>query len=301
LCPPPPQLESFSRLASQAYANGYAAHGDIGLQLEHFEERLRVVLEKRLGHSAPEHVLCGLFSSLHATDLYLTEACAQSTNAAWWRFEASYRKFINDVAGYIARSSDARSELVADVMAGLFLPDSSGKSSIASFDGKHSLMTWLRTVIVRRAINRKALKWNSFDSLDRPQDMPDNASISRIDAALRRGRYEAAVEDCFRQACSSLTDRERMILLLRYEQGLGLIEIAKTLALHRSRVIRGLHSAQVKLQKKIVSVLSAKYNLGPPAIAECVAEMLENPAHSLLMVLKQSEVTSEPRSGSARS
>src|SRR6185503_3396397 len=116
----------------------------------------------------------------------------------------------------------------------------SGQSRIASFDGRQSLATWLRVIVSRRAINRKALKWNSFENLDRPTNLTDNASLAKIDAALRRGRYEAVAEDCFREACACLTARERLIVLLRYDEGLRLVEIAKCLALHRSMVIRNL-------------------------------------------------------------
>src|SRR6185503_3488560 len=102
--------------------------------------------------------------SLHSTDLYLTAACSQSSDAAWGRFEMNYRKFINDIARYMAHSADVGSEVAAVIMAILFMPDRSGQSRIASFDGRQSLATWLRVIVSRRAINRKALKWNSFEN-----------------------------------------------------------------------------------------------------------------------------------------
>jgi hypothetical protein len=59
---------TISRLAAQAYADGYAAHGEIGLKLESFENRLQSVLEKRLGRDTSEAALNSFFCTLHTKD-----------------------------------------------------------------------------------------------------------------------------------------------------------------------------------------------------------------------------------------
>ncbi|HSB12227.1 MAG TPA: sigma-70 family RNA polymerase sigma factor [Blastocatellia bacterium] len=291
----------FSRLVARAYADGYAAHGEINLLPEAFENRLHAVTEKHIGRSSSDDELSRFFCALHTNDLYLAEACAKASDSAWWRFEMAYRRFINEVARFMSQSTDGASELAADVMASLFMPDSSGQTRIGSFDGRQSLATWLRVVISRRAINRKALKWNRVESLDPRTRLVDDASAAQIEAAIRRGRYETVFDECFKEACGNLSERERLMVLLRYEQGLRVVEIAKSLALHPSRVTRGLQSAHLKLQKKIVSVLSTKYRLGPTAIRECITEILENPAHSPLSLLKELETTAKGRSVSGRS
>lgn len=281
-----PEL-TFSRLATQAYADGYAVHGEIDLQLETFANRLLLVVEKHLGPNVSAISLNSFFISLHLTDLYLASACSQPSDAAWRRFEAAYRKFINDVARFVSSSADEAREVAADVEANLYMPGLSGQSRIASFDGQQSLATWLRVVISRIAINHKASRWNKVERLDPLEDVPDNRSAARIEANIRRGRYEAIVEDCFREACKSLTDRERLIVLLHYGEGLRLVEIARCFDLHPSRVTRGLQSAQSKIQKAVVSLMTLKYELGPVAIQEALAEMLENAAYSPLMIIKE--------------
>ena len=279
---------SLSGLAAEAFSQGYAVHGDMGLEPRIFEDHLGFVIEKHLGSNASATAQLGLFSTLHTTDLYLAVGCAQSSERAWRRFVVAYEKHVNDVAKFVSPTRDAARELAANILSDLFMPDRSGYSRIASFDGQQSLATWLRVIINRRAINQGLLKWNSFEHLDRLKDIVDQASTSKIEAAVRRGEYEAILTDCFRLASESLTRHEQLLLLLRYEEGLRVFEVARVLAIHPTRVTHQLHHVHVKLQKKIVSLLAVEYHLSPAAIKECVLDLMENPAHSLLEFLKQS-------------
>lgn len=279
---------TLSSLAAQAYSDGYASHGDIDLQPERFESQLWVVIERHLGSNAPASTRLNFFRTLRTTDLYLTIACAQPTESAWRRFINAYQKYIKDVARFVSPTDDVARELAEDLLSDLFLPDGSGRSRIASFDGQQSLATWLRVVISRRAINYRLLKWNSFERSDHPAEVADKASLGRIETALRNNRYAAILNESFRLASESLTDRERLILLMRYEEGLRLVEIAKVLGVRASGITRQFQQIHLKLQKKIISVLAVKYHLGPEAIKECLLDVLENPAHSLLVFLKAS-------------
>lgn len=172
------------------------------------------------------------------------------------------------------------------MLADLFMPDSSGQPRIASFDGQQSLATWLRLVVSRRAINHGTLKWNSFERIDRLADIVDQTATNRIEAAIRAHRFEEISKGCFIRASESLTDHERLIVLMHYEQGLRIVEVARVLDIHPSGVSRQLRRVHDKLQREIVSVLAVEHQLGPAAISECLVYMLENPEHSLLAIIR---------------
>jgi RNA polymerase sigma-70 factor len=279
---------TLSSLAAQAYSDGYASHGDIDVPPQRFENQLNLVIEKHLGPNAPAAATLSFFSTLHTTDLYLTVACSQSSDRAWTRFATAYQEYIDKIARFVSPNRDAARELVSEVMADLFMPGRSGRSRIASFDGQQSLATWLRVVMSNRATNLRTLKWNTREPIERASDVADVAAITRIEAAVSASRYGAMLKDCFELASESLTVRERLILLLRYDDGLRVFEIARALDVHPSGITRQLQKTHLKLQKKIISVLTVKYHLGPEAIKECLADLLENPAHSLLVFLKAS-------------
>ena len=166
--------------------------------------------------------------------------------------------------------------------------DHSGQSRIASFDGRQSLPTWLRVIITRRAMNLSSLKWKSFERLDCSEHLADRASTNSMDATLRRNRYEEMADSCLQEAMGCLTERERVIIHFRYDESLRIVEIARGLSLHPTSVARNLEAAHLKIRKKMISILALKYHLGPAAINECIAELLENPSHSPLMLLKES-------------
>jgi DNA-directed RNA polymerase specialized sigma subunit len=131
------------------------------------------------------------------------------------------------------------------------------------------------------------LKWNSWERIEQLSDVADVGAITRIEAALRASRYEAILEDCFALASECLTDQERLILLWRYDDELRVFEIARALDVHPTGITRQLQKIHLKLQKKIISVLTLKYHLGPAAIKECLVDLLNNPRHSLLVFLKR--------------
>ena len=278
---------TLSDLAAQAYSVAYAFHGDIDLQPEEFETQLRLVIKKHVGSNAPAAAQLSFGGTLRTTDLYLTIACAKPTESAWRRFTVAYQQYIDAVARSVSPTNSVARELAENLLADLFLPDSTGGSRIASFDGRQSLATWLRVVISRRAINH-GLKLNGFQRGDRTADVGDKASVDKIEAAARRGKYGAMLNESFKLASESLTDRERLMLLLRYDEGLRIVEIAALFSVHPSGITRQFQHLHLKLQKTIVSVLAVKYHLGPEAIRECLLDVMENPAHSLLVFLKAS-------------
>lgn len=279
---------SLSGLASEAFSIGYAVHGDIDLDPGYFEDQLRFVMKKHLGPNASPAAQLILFRTLRTADLYLAVGCAQSSERAWNRFVFAYEHYINDIACFVSPTRDSGRELAGTILGDLFIADSTGRSRIASFDGQQSLATWLRVIISRRAINHALLKWNSFEHLDKLNEPIDQASMSRIEAALRRSKYGAMLNNSLKLASDKLSEHEKLVLLLRYEQGLRVCELARVLGIHPSSVSRQLQHIYLKLQKTIISVLALKYHLGADAVRESLLDLAENPALSLMEFLKQS-------------
>ena len=87
-------------------------------------------------------------------------------------------------------------------------------------------------------------------------------------------------------ASGELTDRERLLLLLRYENGLQLGQIGRLLGLHQANITRQLGRVQAKIRQSFESTLIHKYKLGQAAIDECLSEIAENPAYSILALIK---------------
>ena len=73
---------------------------------------------------------------------------------------------------------------------------------------------------------------------------------------------------------------------MRYEQKLKEHEIGRALGVHQTTVTRQLQRIYQKMKQEMMTILADRYQLSREAIKECVADMLENPEHSLVECIK---------------
>jgi hypothetical protein len=148
------------------YRSGYSCHRDIQVGRKEFEEHLYAIVEKSIGIHPNFENAAAFINSLHGNDLYLAIACSQHIPAAWNRFTIIYQKYIYDLTAYTSPVKSMVYELADTILADLFLPNRSGLSRIASYDGRSSLATWLRVIICNRVINERKLKFNTMTQLN---------------------------------------------------------------------------------------------------------------------------------------
>ena len=298
--PPTPEFES---IVTTAYCDGRTRFGDLGLPLHTLSQRIRATIKKHLGISPPPPQEVEFARSLHGGDLYLATACAQhspgmmnsengstdpeNAGGAWQVLVTTYKEFICDLLRFFYSTSFEAQDLADSILADLFLPDRSGTSRIASYDGRSSLSAWLRVVVCNRAINARRSS-ATVETAGIQTEIPDASALESIELTVLARRYGAALSDSLKSACSRLTPRERLILLWRYEDGLQLGQIAPLLGLHQSNVTRQLERMQGELRQEVVSILGQKHGLSRSAIEECIQDIVENPRHgvSILDLIK---------------
>jgi len=286
------ELES---LIAQAHLEGRTHFGELGLDLIAYRTRINSILAKHVGAASDPKQSFSFVKLLHGRDLYLATACAQHSpgkpasgahesaehaDAAWKTLELHYKGFVYDLVRFFYRPSFISQDLADNIIADLFLPDQSGVSRIASYDGRSSLSTWLRVIVCNRAINAQRCSANS-KSVDIQPEMPDKPALQNIEMTLRAQRYHNVLKDALGRACSALTPRERLMLLWRYEDGLQLGQIAKLLGIHQSNVTRQLERVQSTLRDNVIAVLTTKHGLSTLAINECLEDVVANPRNEI--------------------
>jgi len=292
----PLELDS---IISVAYLEGRSHFGELGLELPAYRARIHSILKKNLGASPKTCEAAVFVKSLHGRDLYLATACAQHSpghhgngaqnghtedgGIAWKILESTYKGFVCDLVRFFYRPGFVSQDLADNIIADLFLPDRSGVSRIASYDGRSSLSTWLSVIVCNRSINAQRCCANA-KSTDVQPDLPDAPALQSIEMTLLARRYQDALSDALGSACSRLSPRERLILLWRYEDGLQLGQIAKLLGIHQSNVTRQLERMLGKLRDDVIAILSRKHGLSQPAIEECLEEITENPQHDISII-----------------
>lgn len=284
-------MADFDELITIRYHSALDLHGNLGIDRQVFGDHLQRVVQRYFRSDAIEEAaLLDFIATLHTDDLMLALACAKGINGAWQRFSDLYRKYVTDLSRHLSGSGLDAQELGEAVWVDLFLPDRSGESRIASYDGRSSLTTWLRVVVSNRIINERVRKSSWPSNLDGIPEPVDPAALKDLEAHLGLSRYKPMILWCFQEALQCLTPRERLIVLLRYEQGLQLGEIARLFSVHQSTITRQMDRGASRLRNEVARLLASHYHLSGDAIEECLSlacEALSNSisALSLLKVI----------------
>jgi RNA polymerase sigma factor (sigma-70 family) len=280
----PPDVQ-FQLQAEQCYTAGQAFHGDLGLALSDYRIHVSSIVGKHVQSGTAGPGACCFLTSLCTTDLYLSAACTQSSERAWNRFTATYGSVIIGFARLACRHRDLAEEVAAGVLANMFFPDKSGRSRIASFDGRCPLTAWLRVTVNNQAAKERERKCNNLESAESLERMEDEAGILRLERSLRARTYGPLVSEALSRGVQSLTASERELILFRYDQELQVSQIAQVLNVSSACVTRRIQAIQRKLRDRVIATLSRK-GLIPAAVEECTSEILENDAYSILALVK---------------
>ncbi|MCI0485792.1 MAG: sigma-70 family RNA polymerase sigma factor [Blastocatellia bacterium] len=278
-------------LIRQAYSVGLARHGELDISVECFSDHIVSIIEKHNEPTPTQAAALSFFKGLHTDDLYLAIACAESKGVAWSRIYDIYKEPIRHWVRSIYGPCDEIDEIASDIMSDLFMPDGSGSSRIASYDGRWSLATWLHAVVKNRALNYCKRRCNGDEPLDSLPYIVDGGAFDRIEAALGVELYGRLIWDALDIAGRKLDDEERSILLMRYDEQMPAVEVARKLGMHPSDLSRKTKRIQNRFGKSVRGVLAFKHGLPDAAVDECIREIRETPYYSLLEVLKRQQAS----------
>src|SRR5882724_2746280 len=181
-------LGSFDETIRKSHYAAVAVHGDLEITPQELASYLRHIAKRYLGPELPEHSIIEFVSRLHTNDLLLSLACARGIDAGWRRFGALYRKYLADLTRHLLGRASDPDDLGQALWIDLFLPDRSGQSRIASYDGRSALTTWLRVVVSNRIINERQRKSFRLSTLDGIREPADPAALQQVESRLWRDR-----------------------------------------------------------------------------------------------------------------
>jgi RNA polymerase sigma-70 factor (ECF subfamily) len=274
-----PASAQFAETIVENFHDGKAHYGDINLSPDLFVGYVWGISCKHLKDYSDDFVVADFAKRLYLRDLYLTCGCVNKSERAWETFDFRYRRFVTDLVRFCYRHGTDNEEVADAVLVSLCLPDRSGCQRIASYDGRSSLATWLRVIVINRAINDRNERKVVND--ENVTDIPDSHAILNIESTVRANRYAKALTQSLNHAFQTLTPRERLMLLWRYEDNVQLGEIAKLLGIHQSNVTRQLLRLQARLRESVIQALASQHHLGSSAIQECLSDITENPYLSI--------------------
>ncbi|HKA86033.1 MAG TPA: sigma factor-like helix-turn-helix DNA-binding protein [Haliangiales bacterium] len=206
-------------------------------------------LERLLvGRSLPE------LSEERAVEVFLAYACALGDEAA---IGALDRRYLAGVARALqrGRSHEIVADAVQQLVATVLLPRRGRPPEIADFTGSGPLAGWLRIVALRilLRLERRDRRAAPIDLARAPVPPPDDPEF----AYLRR-RYNAALQEALADAWSAMAPETRVLLRLRYRDGVGIDEIAAMENVHRATAARRLRRAEDLLTEQARALLRTR-------------------------------------------
>lgn len=241
----------------------------------------------RFGAAADGAAVEAYLASLHVEDLALATACCAGSDPAWEHFIRELRPQLYLAARTIA-GDDGR-ELADSLYGELFgLREAEGrrKSLLVHYHGRSRLLTWLRSVLVQRQIDR-------VRATRRLDPLPDAESAAALaspapppDPERNRliGHAQKAVDD----AIDALEPKDRLRLRLYYGQDMTLAAIGRALGEHEATVSRKLEKARKTLRQQVGRVM-AEQGLAPAAIARAFEVAADAPDLQLDRLLSRAD------------
>ena len=243
---------------------------------------------------------------LQADDLFLALGCAEGNERAWWEFDHQYRSYIERLARQLAKTDVDAQDVVDCVYVELYgtkFVDGERVSKFATYSGRGSLKSWLRTVVWHTLVDLHRASHDEV-SLD---EMTENAGDAALHAFatggqsdedavqdVARNRYRAVTVEAIEAAFASLEDHEKLLLLYYHSEQLKLREIARLIEqensplrrcfqpnkrgrqdapgarIHESTVMRWLERTYSKVLQAFKAELQARHDLSKEEIDICL-------------------------------
>lgn len=273
--------------AGRLYAESGAARWQVPPAA--FEAALARSVARRFPETPSPAALDAYLASLHLADLALASACMEGRDDAWEHFILELRPSLYQAARTIA--GDEGRELADSLYAELFgLPGADGerRSLLAYYHGRSRLVTWLRSVLVQRHIDRLRAT-RRLTPIDDERDGESRLTESRQpETDPERDALVAHAQAAVDAAIDALDAKDCLRLRLYYGQDMTLAAIGRVLGEHEATVSRKLEKARRALRAEVERGLAAR-GLAAAAIARAFELAADAPDLQLDRLLSRAE------------
>lgn len=182
-----------------------------------------------------------------AEDLALTRACAAGDDTAWRELERRHFPYVRAFAQRFGLPEHLAEEVAMQVIGDLWR-----RETIARYEGRSALRTWLGALVTNAALTAR-VRMRAREGREQLAAVHSHGSPPAEDAEL-----EAALGETTTAALGRLDPRARLLVLLHYEQRLTLEEIGRMEGASKATMSRRLHAIRAGLREEIDRGLTAR-------------------------------------------
>lgn len=195
---------------------------------------------------------------LNAPDLYLACGCATGDSAAVALFTSRFFPAIEQALARLELPRPWVEDVRQMVYDKLFVGDAERPAGIRHYKGEGELLTWVRVVAVRQAIDLARKRNRELPA----EELPDVvASDDDPEIRFLKRRYGEEFKAAFQKVMGLLTSKERNLLRYQLVSGLTLEQIAGLYQVNRSTVVRWMQKVRDKLLDETRAELSRRLRL----------------------------------------
>lgn len=183
---------------------------------------------------------------LEDTARQVIEACRRGDPEGFRALFEKYKDMVYSVALRYSGDATAAQDIAQDTFLKLF-------STIGSFRGESNFEAWLYRMVVNRCFDQKRKTRRLAPLLDGVVDVLHATDVSALDEVMR-----AELSTHVRSVVESLAPEQKMVIVLRYTQGLSYDEIAAILECSAGTVASRLNRAHKILGRRLARLAESR-------------------------------------------
>jgi RNA polymerase sigma-70 factor (ECF subfamily) len=205
----------------------------------------------------------------HGPDLFMAAACALGDEAAAAALERDYLGRIPDYVARFNLSSDLVDELRQRVRIHLL---ADRQRRIGNYRGHGPLRAWLRTCVVRVAIDMPDLALS-------PELLGQDAWAIAVgfdpglDKLLDNQRHRARLDAALEEALAALEPRDKTLMRMHFVDGMAIDDLALIFHVHRATAARWLVAARKRVLEHFQQVLATELGRRPSELHALVRQL----------------------------
>jgi RNA polymerase sigma-70 factor (ECF subfamily) len=176
-----------------------------------------------------------------ASDHELVEACRQGDREAFRTLFETYKDKVYSIAFRFCGDESQAMDIAQDTFLKLF-------SGLQSFRGDAAFSTWVYRLVVNCCLDHKRRSWRLIPIAD------ELIAVLRAPGDSLKSVLHMEMRERVRSAVENLSPDMRMVVVLRYTEGLSYEEIAEVMACSVGTVASRLNRAHKALERKLSNV-----------------------------------------------
>jgi RNA polymerase sigma-70 factor, ECF subfamily len=186
-------------------------------------------------------IVSGMSMVLDCTELELVEGCRRGEREAYRILFETYQDKIYSIALRFSGDESMAMDIAQDTFLKLY-------SSIADFRGDSLFSTWVYRLVVNRCLDQRRRSWRTIPMAD------ELLAVLRAPGDALHAVLRTEMSERVQRAVEKLPEDQRIVVVLRYTEGLAYEQIAEVVGCSMGTVSSRLNRAHKALERRLANL-----------------------------------------------